>query len=357
MMNAKKRLALVTMLVTVLLLSACSRGPGDTITTSGTIMGTETQACAEVTGKVSAVLAVEGTRVREGDRLAIIDDSLYQINLKQARAQMAFAEAKLAEAKVGPRPEAIQQADAAAQAALQQAIAAKDSVVQAQKSLEQVSDDTKLMRQLSDMGQGRDTTVDTALRKYQVSQAALDVAKSQATAYEKQAASAQAQASLIKKGFTAEQIAQLEAQLQSASAAVDLAARNLDRTVVKAPVSGTVVRRIVEPGAFATVGTPLVTLVNIDELWLRVYVPTKYMSFVKLGATVEVRVDAYPNRTFKAQVYYISDQAEYTPRNTQTSEERANMVYAVKVRMMEGLSGELKPGMPADVIMKGNVNG
>jgi HlyD family secretion protein len=353
----KRKVLIACILATSVLLSACGKGSGNTITTSGTIMGTETQACAEVTGKITAVLGIEGGRVKEGDRLAIIDDSLYQINLKQARAQMAFAEAKLAEAKSGSRPEAIQQADAAAQAALQQAIAAKDAVVQAQKSLEQVSDDTKLMRQMNDIGQGRDTTIDTALRKYQTSQAALDVAKSQAAAYERQAASAQAQASLVKKGFTLEQIAQLEAQLQSASAAVDLAARNLDRTVVKTPVSGTVVRRILEPGSFATVGTPVATVINLDDLWLRVYVPTKNMSFVKLGATVDVKVDAYPGRVFKAQVFYISDQAEYTPRNTQTTEERANMVYAVKVRLTEGLKGELKPGMPADVIFTGDTNG
>ncbi|HEY3365378.1 MAG TPA: efflux RND transporter periplasmic adaptor subunit [Symbiobacteriaceae bacterium] len=323
------------LLLTAALLAGCGAKTGQPLTTSGTIMATEVTVAAEVAGKVTQVLVEEGQKVKQGDPVAKLDTAPLELMLKQAQAVRDQAEAKLADAKAGARPEQMRQADELANQAqrmIQQATAARDG---AQKNHDTV-------KRLYDQGAATRSQLDTATTQ-------LDTTSAQVQAASAQAQAAQAQADLVRQGPTVDSIKQLDASLAQAKAAVEVAQLNLDRATVKAPVAGTVMRRLVEPGAILPAGGAMATIANLDDLWLKVYVPENQLNAVKLGMSVDISVDAFKGKTFKAEVTQISDKAEFTPRNVQTKEERANTVYATKLKLREGLGGELKPGMPADV--------
>jgi HlyD family secretion protein len=108
-----------------------------------------------------------------------------------------------------------------------------------------------------------------------------------------------------------------------------------------------IVTRNVESGEVVNPGTPVVTVANIDELWMNVYVPETQTGRVKLGQAVRIYVDSFPGEEFKGKVTYISAESEFTPKTIQTAEERVKLVYRVKVSL-ENTGQRLKPGMPAD---------
>ncbi len=143
-------------------------------------------------------------------------------------------------------------------------------------------------------------------------------------------------------------IAQAEKAIAQAQAELDLLDLQIERLTVRAPVAGVVLSRQVEPGEVLKPGGVAFTLGQLDDLTLTVYVPEDRYGEIRLGDVVVVRVDSFPNETFRAVVTRIADQAEYTPRNVQTAEGRRSTVFAVKLAVSDP-QGRLKPGMPADV--------
>jgi HlyD family secretion protein len=141
-------------------------------------------------------------------------------------------------------------------------------------------------------------------------------------------------------------VAQAEASLNNAQAALQMLDAQLERLKLTAPVGGIVLDRMVHVGELAAMGAPLLTIANLDEVTLTVYVPEADLGQVALGQQVEVTVDAYPD-VFAGQVSHIASQAEFTPKNVQTQEERVHMVFAVKIKLPNA-DHRLKPGMPAD---------
>jgi len=147
-------------------------------------------------------------------------------------------------------------------------------------------------------------------------------------------------------------------QLQQARIAVQLAQANLNllddeikKMTVTSLVNGMVMTRNAEPGSVVNAGAVLLTVGRLDELTITVYVPEDRIGEVILGQTANVSVDSFPGVVFKGVVSYISDQAEFTPRNVETVSGRKNTVFAVKLSLSD-TSGKLKPGMPADVVFK-----
>ena len=145
-------------------------------------------------------------------------------------------------------------------------------------------------------------------------------------------------------------------QLQQARIAVQLVQANLNllddeikKMTVTSLVNGMVMTRNAEPGSVVNAGAVLLTLGRLDELTITVYVPEDRIGEVILGQTANVSVDSFPGVVYKGVVSYISDQAEFTPRNVETVSGRKNTVFAVKLTLSD-ISGKLKPGMPADVV-------
>ena len=161
---------------------------------------------------------------------------------------------------------------------------------------------------------------------------------------------AQTQVEGLGIGATPEQIAAVEAQVEVARAALALLVVQVDKLGLQAPISGLVLEMPVHVGELAAPGAPLATLADLDNMTLTIFVPENEIGKVLIGLPVSVTVDAYPDRTFPGTVSFIASQAEFTPKNVQTREERVNMVFAVKVKLPNN-DHALKPGMPADAVI------
>ncbi len=144
---------------------------------------------------------------------------------------------------------------------------------------------------------------------------------------------------------------QSKKEVAQAQANVGLLDAQLAKLDVKAPMDGVILTRSVEPGEFVQPGTTALTMGNLDQLTITVYIPEDRYGQIHLGQQASVTVDSFPGKHFTAQVTYISDQAEFTPRNVQTVEGRSSTVYAVKLTVKDP-AGQLKPGMPADVVFQ-----
>jgi HlyD family secretion protein len=180
--------------------------------------------------------------------------------------------------------------------------------------------------------------------------AQVNSAEAQYRAAEAAVQMAQAQLDAMQAGATEEAIAVVEAQAEQAQAALDGLMALHDKLTIAAPVGGLVLERSIHEGELAAPGATLLTVGDLDEVTLTIYVPEDRLGQVLIGQPVEVWVDSFPERTFTGTVVAIANEAEFTPRNVQTQEERVNMVFAVDVRIPNP-DHALKPGLPADAVI------
>jgi multidrug resistance efflux pump len=155
----------------------------------------------------------------------------------------------------------------------------------------------------------------------------------------------------LKAGPTVEELAVAEAQVAQAEASGAALEAQIEMMTLHSPIDGIVTSRSAHVGEAAMPGATLLTIANLDEVRLTIYVPEDELNRVYLGQEVEVQVDSFPGRVFMGTVSYISQRAEFTPKNVQTEKERVNMVFAVKVRLPNP-EHVLKPGMPADALLR-----
>lgn len=145
-----------------------------------------------------------------------------------------------------------------------------------------------------------------------------------------------------------EQLAAAQSQVDVAQTALGVIQAQMDKLLVVAPIDGIVLTRLVEPGEVVAPGATLLTVGPLEELTITVYIPEDQYGTINLGQTALVSVDSFPGEIFEAKVTRIADQAEFTPRNVQTQEDRRTTVFAVELSI-DNPDGKLKPGMPADV--------
>jgi HlyD family secretion protein len=154
----------------------------------------------------------------------------------------------------------------------------------------------------------------------------------------------------LKAGPSAEEIALAEAKVHQAQAQLDLAQAQLTRATLRAPLGGIISSRSIQVGETAQPGVTLMTVTNLDVATLVVYVPQQHLPRVQLGMPVQVYVDVYPDEVFDAQVTFIADQAQFAARDTQAREDRANVVFAVKLSLPNA-QRRLKAGMTAEAVI------
>jgi HlyD family secretion protein len=181
-----------------------------------------------------------------------------------------------------------------------------------------------------------------------VAQARLDNARDRLTLSLSGEESLQVEAARAAVAQAESAVLQAEAGLAQAQAALQVIQVQLDKTAVTAPVSGVVLSLNLEAGELVAPGATVLTIGQLDRVNLTVYVPEDQYGQVQLGQAVTVSVDSFPGETFRGEVRYIADQAEFTPRNVQTVEGRKTTVYAIRIAV-PNVDGKLKPGMPADV--------
>ena len=303
---------------------ACARnGAKDVISASGTIETIEVNVASKVAGQLEERAVDEGARVRAGDKLAVIDHASLDIQLRQAEAGVDLARAQLVLLRNGARTEDIQQAEAA--------------LKQAQASLTVAADDARRMRELVKTGS-------VTPKQKEDADARLTVAEAQRNAA----------AEALKKTRTLarpEEIQAAEARLAQAQAAADLLKKTIADCTITAPVGGIVTHKALEAGELVTPGATIVTLSELDSVYVMIYVTEKELGRVRLGDAAEVKIDAFPDKALSGRVTYISPEAEFTPKNIQTKEDRVKLVFGVKVEI-ENREGLLKPGLPADAVIR-----
>lgn len=304
--------------------AACAgKAPKDIIAASGTIEAVEVHVASKVGGQVLELPIKEGARVAPGDTLALVDHATIDIQLRQAQAGVRLAEAQLALLVKGARSEDIRQSESA--------------LTQAEATLKVAEDDARRMRELFRTGSVTSKQADDA-------EARLTVAAAQ------RAAAVEALAK-IRRLARPEEVQAAEARLDQARAAADLLARTIADCAIKAPAAGTVTHKAVEAGELVTPGTTVATLADLASVYVMIYVTERELGRVRLGDAAEVRIDAFPDRAFAGRVTYISPEAEFTPKNVQTKEDRVKLVFGVKVEI-DNRDGLLKPGLPADAVLR-----
>lgn len=325
---------LLLFLAAVLLLPGCN-GREAQLSANGTIEATQVRVVAEVSGQLKELAVTEGDRVKAGQILARLDASTYQTQMEQAQAAVDSAGAGLAEARSGSRTQDIEAAQHEAERLAAQAAAAQEQVSQLEDSLAR----TEALYEQGAAAEKDLTSLESQLKvaryQWQGAQAALEAARSRLA--------------LLEAGNRPETIQRQEAGVRQSQAGLDMARLNLKKTELTAPVSAVVARLNFSQGEFVNPGAEIVTLLDDTDLWLNVYVPENKLGQVKVGQTVSITVDTYPGRVFPGRVTYIAPEAEFTPRNVQTKEDRVNLVFQVKVQVTEGQDA-LRPGLPADVI-------
>jgi HlyD family secretion protein len=293
---------------------------------SGTVEATDADLGFQAPGRVLAIVAREGEAVSQGEELARLDTRELDASLGAARAQVEAAEARLDELERGARPQEVATAEA--------------SVRSAEQRAEEARRDAERARTLFEGGAVSRQALDRAQTALDMAGAALDQAREQHA--------------LLVEGPRSETIRAQRAAVAQASANVERAEAALAHAVITAPFAGVVTVRHREPGESVSPGAPVLTLLDPDDRWVRIYIPEDQIGQVHLGMAAEIASDTYPDRVYPGEVVFIGNEAEFTPRNVQTTEERTRLVYPVKVRITGDPAFELKPGIPADVALLGS---
>lgn len=382
--------------------------PDNRIIGSGTVEAEIIAITTETGGRIIAMHADEGDLVDRGDVLIELDTSLLRANQNQLEAAVTTARANLAEVTAPPRTEDVAMAEAKLQQAkaardgayavwkeaqslvdnpleLNARIdAARGEIVILEKQVEaaqaelkaaEIQRDEAARNQLNDeavtMSQVAVKQAEAAGSNLGAAEAELAGAQSQLTllmamrdnpvvlitqastaksAYEQAEAAvlvAEAEVASVKAGSTPEEVAIADAQVQQAEAALASVKVQMDKLNLSAPRDGIITDRPVNPGELATAGATLMNLGDLDQVTLKVFISESQIGRVRVGQAALVEVDAYPGKVFEGSVAFIAPEAEFTPKNIQTEEERVNLVFAVKITL-DNSDHRLKPGMPAD---------
>jgi HlyD family secretion protein len=377
------------------------------IEASGTIEADEVVVASEFAGRVEQILADEGDEVEVGQALIHLDTQLLEAQIGQAEAAVSAAEANLERIESGARPGEI----ATAEALLNQAIAARDGAERAWEDAVALRNDPQELNAQIDEAQTQVELAQTGVAQAQAQQQTLviqrdayagagdDGGKTHYAALDQQVRAAEAAVAIaeetlagaqtqlenllqmrdnpvslnaavnqaeaqyndavaavgaaqsgldaLKAKPTSEEVAVAQAQVSQAEAALSILQVQLEKMTLLSPLSGLVSNRAIYAGETASPGGTLMTIANLDEVKLTVYVSESRYGRIQLGQQVDVQVDSFPGKVYQGKVVYISSEAEFTPRNVQTKEERVNTVFAVKI-LIPNQEHDLKPGMPAD---------
>jgi HlyD family secretion protein len=310
-------------LLALLAAGACTEKGGEGRRYSGTIEAVEVDVIPEISGRIVSRPVDEGDRVQRGDLIAEIDAEPYRITLASTEAGLAEAKARLALLTSGYRQEEISQA--------------AGELAEARAQLELARTQQKRIDSLVSQHVASEDQGDVARRDIEVAQARL--------------AAAQARYDLLFTGYRTEEIDQARAEVARLEAEADRGRLDVARTRVVSPLDGTVTEKLQEPGEYARPGSPIVTVADLTNLYTWVYLSTLEVPEVRLGESATVYVDAFADREFPGRIVFISQEAEFTPKNVQTVDDRVQLVFAVKVAVANP-DGVLKAGLPADVAFR-----
>lgn len=315
-----KTIKIISLLVLLVTITACSdNGNNNRIEATGTIESTNVVISSKNAGEIKSIIADEGTQVNAGDTILVIDHEALGFQLEQASASEQITEAQLKLMLKGARSEDIKQAE--------------EMLKQTEINFNLAKSDFERYTKLWESKSITRKQYEDMTARYQVSIAQFSSAKEN---YEK-----------VKRIFRPEEIEQAKANLKKAKASVDLLKKNIRDSYIISPLNGFVVKKFVEVGETVSPMSSLVKISNLSSVNLIIYVSEAELGKIKLGQISEITIDTYPDKKYEGKVTYISAEAEFTPKNIQTKDERTKLVFAVKIEI-PNKDFELKPGMPAD---------
>src|SRR4030043_1162363 len=286
---------------------------------SGNIEATEVDVGFKVSGRIVSRSVDGGDWVEKGKVLATLDDEDLRQRLEVAQATLKSAQARLEKLLAGSRPEEIRGAEA--------------TLNQVRFDLENKEAHYERMKLLFERGVIPKEVLDNSEAAFNIAKASLEKAKENYL--------------LVKEGPRKEDIEDMRAQVDQARASVKLNVTQLSYTTLYSPISGVVLVNSGEIGEVVNPGTSILTLADIENVWLKAYIPETALSRVKWGQEVIVTTDLRPKKKYRGKISFISSQAEFTPKQIQTEKRRVTLVYRIKVDV-SNKDHELKPGMPAD---------
>lgn len=291
---------------------------------SGTIEATTVEVCARLNGTLQNLTVNEGVQVEKGQLLAELSRSDLLTQRERDALGVLVAQARYNDLVSGFRSQEIKEATS--------------NLDLAQANLEQALVDLNRAEQLFNAGA--------------LSQEKLDAAQLNKTTREKQVEVAKSRLQLLESGNRPEVISGAAAEIERSKAILKTTEAMLEDLKIFSPLNGTISSKNYENGEYVTAGASLLSVVDLNHLWIKVYIPADDLPRVKLNQAVEVSVSGSP-QVFTGKVTYIASRGEFTPKTIQTKKERANVVFAVKVAV-ENQNDILKPGMPADVVFTGS---
>jgi len=365
--------------------ASCSlfkRTAPDRIVISGNIELTQVNLAFKIPGRLVSLPIEEGAEISKGTVVARLDPiqlqhqrdrdraglSLAESQLTQQRTSIEYqrasldadteargaalrqSEARLKELLAGSRTQEIEQARAAAEEARTQNLLARQDWDRAQVLYK--NDDISASQR--DQYKTRFDASGAALRQAEERLALVvegprkeDIEAARAQMEQARGSLKLAQAAAIELRRREQEIETRRAQIEQARAQLSITESQLEDTVVNSPINAVVLVKSTEVGEILAAGTTVATIGEMDKPWLRGYISEKDLGRVKFGAPVTVTTDSYPGKTYKGRISFISSQAEFTPKQIQTTEERVKLVYRIKVEI-ENPQHELKLNMPAD---------
>ncbi len=296
-------------LLLTLFLFGCSNDNQNTITASGTIETTEVTVAAKVGGEITKLLVNEGAKVNKGDTLLNIDRTDLEIQYKQALSNASAAEAQYNLTLKGPRIEDMLQAEA--------------NYKNAKTDFDRAEELYKEKTVTQKMRDDAELKFITAEQNYEK----------------------------MKRGSRSEEIAGARARFNQAAAQTEAIQKKLNDAVVVAPIQGVITQKAIEEGDNVVPNGALFRISRLDKVHLTIYVTEIELAKIKLGQDAKIFIDAYPDKPFIGKITYISDVAEFTPKNIQTKDDRTKLVFGVKIEASNP-DFTLKPGMPADAVIE-----
>lgn len=320
----KRKLIFVTVLMLVLFGLAGYKLYLQKLTSNiftGTIEVTTVDIMAKTNGYIKTLDVKEGDKLSKGQLVAALDRSDFSAQLDRDMAALAKAKAQLADLEKGARPEELQ--EAAANVAASYSVFEKSS---------------------ADYARYQALFTEGAITKQQ-----LDDAKSTSEVAQNNLIAAKEKQNLLLAGNRSDAIEAQKQEVSRTLAVLKMSEITAKDMMVYAPLDGLVLTKNFETGEYINAGNPIATVADMNDCWVKIYVPSNQLGLIRVGQKTTVTVDSFAADSFNGTVKEISDSAEFTPRQSITKNERANMVFAVKIRL-DNSDGRLKPGMPADVI-------
>ena len=315
--------AKVIMLLVLVLITACSpKQDTKELRLTGTIEATSVVASFKVPGRLKERLVDEGQQVRAGQIIARLEDDELKDEQRLRGAEQQAAQAGLADLQAGSRKEEI--------------AAAAATLARLQAEAQRAKQDAQRAEML--------------FSKEVIPRNELDAARAAQASTLAAVHEGEERLRLVKAGPRPDAVKQAKARLDAASAARSLADTRLSQSVLTAPLSGTVLAKHTEPGELLAAGSPVVTIAQLGDVWVRAYIPETRLGAIKLGQKATITSDTWKGRSYQGTVSFIASEAEFTPRNVQTEAERVKLVYRIKVTVANPRQ-ELKPGMPVDAVI------